>query len=214
MSRWPPGTRQRLETAALELFTLQGFVDTTVPQITARAGLTTRTFFRHFPDKREVLFAAEDELPALVAALMAEAPAATSPMALIAWGLDVVARTRFDGQREHLGMRRAVIRTDEGLRERELRKLAVLSTAISEAFRTRGLDQLTSTLAGQSAVVVLDTAVDRWLDQDGERPLTDILHNTLAALRSMTADGSGDRRLATQRGRWRNAGTPHPSVRK
>lgn len=214
MSRWPPGARQRLETAALELFTLQGFADTTVPQITARAGLTTRTFFRHFPDKRELLFGAEDELPAMVAAVMAQAPAALSPMALIAWGLDVVARTRFDGQREHVSMRRAVIRTDEGLRERELRKLDELSTAISGAFRSRGLDQLTSALAGQSAVIVLDTAVDRWLDQDGENPLTAILHTTLAALRSMTADGSGDRRLATRRASGRHAGRPTPSVRQ
>lgn len=192
MSRWQPGARDRLEAAALELFTEQGFADTTVPQITARAGLTTRTFFRHFPDKREVLFAAEDELPGLVASLMTQAPPAAGPMALIAWGLDVVARTRFDGQREYLRTRRAVVHTDDGLRERELRKLSVLSTAITEAFRDRGFDPLTSTLSGQSAALVLDTAVDDWLDQDdpgpdGERPLTGFLHDTLAALRSLTA---------------------------
>jgi len=60
----------------MELFTEQGFAETTVPQITARAGLTTRTFFRHFTDKREVLFAGEEELPVLVARLAAEAPSA------------------------------------------------------------------------------------------------------------------------------------------
>ena len=65
MGRWQPGARDRLEAAALELFLEQGFAATTVPQITARAGLTTRTFFRHFADKREVLFAREAEMPAL-----------------------------------------------------------------------------------------------------------------------------------------------------
>jgi len=81
MGRWQPGARERLERAALELFLEQGFAETTVLRITARAGLTTRTFFRHFVDKREVLFAGEEEMPALVERLMAEAPATLGPMA-------------------------------------------------------------------------------------------------------------------------------------
>jgi len=190
VSRWQPGTRDRLESAALELFTEQGFADTTVPEITARAGLTTRTFFRHFADKREVLFAVEDELPAVVASLMVEAPAAATPVALIAWGLDLVARTRFTGQWEHLRRRRTVIRTDPGLQERELRKLAVLSTAITDSFRSRGLDELTSTLAGRYAATALAAALDRWLDHDVEQPLTDHVRDTLHALHALTADES------------------------
>ncbi len=188
MSRWLPDARDRLEGAALDLFTEQGFADTTVPEITARAGLSTRTFFRHFADKRDVLFAAEEGLPGVVASLMAEAPAAATPLTLIAWGLDVIARTRFVGQWEHLRKRRTVVQTDEGLRERELRKLAVLAAAIADSFRGRGLDELTSTLAGRYAATALDTALDRWLDQDVERPLTDYLHHTLAALHALATD--------------------------
>jgi len=75
MSRWQPNARDRLERAAVELFIDQGFAETTVPQITARAGLTTRTFFRHFVDQRAALFARDEELPALVARLVADAPA-------------------------------------------------------------------------------------------------------------------------------------------
>ena len=60
MGRWEPDARDRLERAALELFVEHGFDPVTVPEITARAGLTTRTFFRHFADKREVLFADAD----------------------------------------------------------------------------------------------------------------------------------------------------------
>ncbi len=188
VSRWQPGARGRLERAALELFVEQGFAETTVAQITARAGLTTRTFFRHFADKREVLFAYEEELPALVARVMADAPAAHGPMRLIADGLGVIAATRFEGQVEQLRTLRAIVQSDDGLRERELRKLAVLSEAIVLGFRDRGHDELTSTLAAHTAVTVFSVAVRRWLDQDGEQPLTELVHDTLRALLAVTAD--------------------------
>jgi len=188
VSRWEPNAHDRLERAALELFIEQGFTETTVPQITARAGLTTRTFFRHFADKREVLFAHEEHLPALVARLMADAPVALGPMTLIAEGLQTVAATQFEGRHETLRSRRAVVQADEGLRERELRKFSVLSDAISRGFRDRGVDELTSTLAAQVAVTVFSTAISRWLDQDGEQPLSELVLDTLTALRSMTAE--------------------------
>ncbi len=188
MSSWQPNARERLAHAALELFVEQGFAETTVPQITARAGLTTRTFFRHFADKREVLFAGEEELPAVVARLVADAPAAFDPMMLIAYGLETVAATRFEGRLEYMRTRRAVIQTDEGLRERELRKLSTLSEAISRGFRARGFDELTAMLAAQIAVTVFSITISRWLDQDGEQPLSGLVHDTLRALRSVTAD--------------------------
>jgi AcrR family transcriptional regulator len=188
MSRWEPNARDRLERAAVELFIDQGFAETTVPQITARAGLTTRTFFRHFADKRAVLFAGDEELPALVAQLVAEAPASLSPMMLIAYALETVAATRFEGQRAYLRTRRAVIQGDEGLRERELRRLSALSDAISRGFRDRGFDELTSILAAQLAVTVFSVTISRWLDQDGAQPLSALVHDTLRALRSVTAD--------------------------
>ncbi len=188
MSRWQPHARERLERAAVELFIEQGFAETTVPQITARAGLTTRTFFRHFADKREVLFAGDAELPALVARLAADAPASLSPLMLIAHALETVAATRLEGRVAYLRTRRAVIQADEGLRERELRKLSVLSDAISQGFRTRGLDELTAMLAAQLAVTVFSVTISRWLDQDGAQPLSELAHDTLRALRSVTAD--------------------------
>ncbi len=188
MSRWQPNARDRLERAAVELFIEQGFAETTVPQITARAGLTTRTFFRHFADKREVLFALDEELPALVARLAADAPASLSPMMLIAYALETVAATRLEGQRAYLRTRHAVIQADEGLRERELRKLSALSDAISQGFRDRGVGELTSILAAQLAVTVFSVTISRWLDQDGEQPLSDLVHDTLRALRSVAAD--------------------------
>ncbi len=186
MSRWEPNARERLEHAALELFVEVGFAEATVPQITARAGLTTRTFFRHFADKREVLFAAEGELPALVARLVSEAPLALTPLALIERGLQTVAVTRFEGNLDYLRTRRAVIQADEGLRERELRKTSVLADAIRQALVDRGTDELAATLTAQLTVTVLGVSVDRWLDQDGEPPLTKLIQDTLGALRLVT----------------------------
>jgi uncharacterized membrane protein affecting hemolysin expression len=135
-----------------------------------------------------VLFAGEEELPALAAQLVTDAPVSLGPMMVIAQGLEIVAATRFEGRLEYLRTRRAVIQADEGLRERELRKLSALSEAISQGFRKRGVDELTATLAAQLAVSVFNVMISRWLDQDGEQPLSELVHDTLRALRSITAD--------------------------
>ncbi len=182
VSRWEPHARERLEQAALELFTEQGFALTSVPQISTRAGLTTRTFFRHFADKREVLFGHEADFPELVAQLMAEAPPSLSPMELIAYGLHTVAALRFDGNRDILRIRHHVITADEGLLEREMRKDAALATAISDALRDRGTDELDATLTAEIAVTVLRIAVTRWLRPSEKRSLADLLDQTLNAL--------------------------------
>src|SRR3982751_6669679 len=121
MTRWAPDARGRLQRAAVELFDEQGFAATTVPQIAERAGLTTRTFFRHFADKREVLFAG-DEIPAAAAGLMRLAPAGLSPLAVAADRLRIVAETTFEGQRSEVRRVRAIIESDDALRERDLRK--------------------------------------------------------------------------------------------
>lgn len=183
MSRWQPDARGRLERAALELFARQGFAETTVPEITAEAGLTTRTFFRHFADKREVLFAAEAGLPPFIAQLMAEAPSELGPYDTLTHSLETVAATRFDGLLDFLIARRAVIRSDAGLRERELRKQEVLAEAIEQGFLARGVDEVTSSLVGRMAAVVFNVSLDRWLDLGGSRTLLDLMQEHLALTR-------------------------------
>lgn len=185
MSRWQPNARERLAGAALELFVEQGFASTTVPEITARAGLTTRTFFRHFADKREVLFDSEDSLPALASRIIADAPAELSPIQVITGGLDTVASVQFSGDIAHFRTRRAVIHADEGLRERELRKMSALSEAISHGFQERGLDELRATLIAHVTATVFSVAIGRWLDEDKPAAISELLHDTLAVLRSV-----------------------------
>lgn len=185
MSRWEPGAAQRLRSAALDLFVEHGFANVTVPQITERAGLTTRTFFRHFTDKREVLFAGEEALPEVMAQVFAEAPASLTPLEVITRGLTEIVAPRFEGLRDHLRLRRGVVRSDEGLRERELRKSALIAEAGTEGFRTRGLPEREAALAARLAATVLDTALAHWLDDDTDRPLTDHVTATIAALRTL-----------------------------
>jgi AcrR family transcriptional regulator len=187
MGRWPEGARTRLEAAALALFTEQGFAETTVPQIAARAGLTTRTFFRHFADKREVLFAYQAELPDVVREVMADAPQSSSALEVIAVSLRTIAETKFDGRRAYLLAHQAVVDADAGLRERELRKMSILSEAIGHGFRDRGLDDLAATLAAHTAVTVLSVALGRWLGAADETSLSIYVSEALTALQSLTS---------------------------
>jgi len=186
MTRWQPDARSRLEQAATELFLEQGFAATTVPQIAARADLTTRTYFRHFADKREVLFNVENELPSVVAEVMANTPANLGPLDAIGHALTLVATTRLEGYRDHMGVRRSIIKSDSGLRERDLNKGAVLTAAARTAFLGRGLSDLDATVAAHTSTLVFNASVDRWLDDDSGRPLTAFLTETIASVRAIS----------------------------
>ncbi len=191
MGRWQPGARERLEQAALDLFLEQGFTETTVPQITARAGLTTRTFFRHFADKREVLFAGEESVPEQVARLMAEVPPSLGPMELINEGLAPTAAEIVEGRSlDYLLRRRAAIDAEPALHERELRKFALMSKALEQGFRDRGVDDLTAQLVAEIAVTAFRVAVTRWLNQHGDPDLPTTIDQTLAAMRQLTSTPS------------------------
>jgi AcrR family transcriptional regulator len=183
MGRWEPDARSRLERAALELFLAHGFDDVTVPQITARAGLTTRTFHRHFIDKREVLFSDADQMPALAARLVLDAPPELAPLDVVAQGLSTLASAAFEGRLQQLKQRTTVIDGHDGLRERELRKMERLTRAIADAFEQRGVDDLTAAVMAETTVGVVKVALRRWLRSDGEQPLQTIMTDSLTRLR-------------------------------
>ena len=174
MARWSPDARGRLERAALELFVEQGFAATTVPQITARAGLTTRTFFRYFADKREVFFAG-DEIPDVARRLLTEAPADLDPVTLLEQGLRQVAAERFDGRRDEIRQRRAVILAEPALRERDAQKRDDLVRIIRPALVARGVDPVGAALLAELTVVVLHVALDTWLDASVDQPMADVV---------------------------------------
>lgn len=185
MGRWEPDARGRLEQAALDLFTEQGFAATTVPQITERAGLTTRTFFRYFADKREVLFADEATMREQFAAAITRAPDDLTSMQLIEFALDQLAAEVFEPRFDLLRRWRSVVAADEGLRERALRKEELTMRSAVAALRERGLDAEESELVAHLSSVVLHAAVTRWLAQSSrEIPLVDWIHEGFDRLRT------------------------------
>lgn len=150
----------------MELFTEQGFAATSVPQIAARAGLTTRTFFRHYSDKREVLFEGEQDLPALVASMFTSASADLSPIEVVRRGIRTVLGPRMEELKGDLLARERIIVTDDGLQERQLRKLAILHGAAAQSFRQRGLTDLEADFISRLALAVYQSALTCWLAGD------------------------------------------------
>lgn len=189
VSRWRPDARGRLQRAALELFAAQGFAETTVPEITARAGLTTRTFFRHFADKREVLFAGEDELREQFVELIRDAPADLSPFGAILYAVNTAAEADFEPRRDALRRWRAVVASDENLQERGLRKEELIVDAAIGALEERGADPATADIVSRVVMVVFQSAVREWMEPEvAQRPLVDHLGDALARLRAACAD--------------------------
>jgi AcrR family transcriptional regulator len=167
MGRWAPDTRERLRAAALELFDERGFAATTVPDIVERAGLTKRTFFRHFSDKREVFFG-DDEIPDIATRLLAEAPPDVDPFAVVLRGLHGLAEHRFEPRRDEIRAARRVIDADPALRERDLRKQADLRAAVREGFLRRGEDTLTAEVLAGLTAELFQTALTAWLVDDDD----------------------------------------------
>src|SRR5438105_13146313 len=137
MGRWQPNARSRLEQAALQLYLERGFEQTTVAEIASRAGLTERTFFRYFADKREVLFWGARSLQELVASTVAGAPESTLPLEAVAAAL-ASAGALLQERREFALQRQTIVAANPELQERELIKLASLSAATAAALRQRG----------------------------------------------------------------------------
>ncbi|WP_432967588.1 TetR/AcrR family transcriptional regulator [Dactylosporangium sp. CA-233914] len=184
MGRWEPDARGRLRRAAMELYVERGFEQTTVAEIAARAGVTARTFFRHFADKREVLFAGSAQLQdALVQALDA-APAGATPREAVAAVLDVAAQF-LGGHHGHSRARHSVITANPELRERELIKMARLTAALADGLRRRGLPEPDATLAAEAAGVVVRVAFERWVAGPGDTGLDTVMRETLGRLLSV-----------------------------
>jgi len=184
MGRWEPDARGRLERAALELYLENGYDQTTVAEIAGRAGLTERTFFRHFTDKREVLFRG-DELARAMAGAIGAAPTGTAPLDAVAAALESTSDF-FRDRRPHARTRHTVINANPALQERELIKLASLATTMADALRARGVTEATAGLLAQTGVAVFKVSFERWLDDPADRPLRDLIGESLAELRSAT----------------------------
>jgi AcrR family transcriptional regulator len=184
MARWQPDASKRLALAALDLFAEHGYENTTVIEIAERAGLTKSTFFRHFPDKREVL-SGGDTMPTLLAEGIAAAAAKAGPLEAIAHALDAAGQKVFVPATRDFGVRRrAVIAASAELQEREALKGLALVASIAEALRQRGVADMTAQMAAQTGALALKLAYDRWLEPDNEADFGMVARETLAELQT------------------------------
>jgi AcrR family transcriptional regulator len=186
MGRWAPGAETRLRLAAIELFAERGYEDTTVAEIAERAGLTARTFFRYFADKREVLFDGSDMLTERFAAAARSAPPDAPPIRVVAAALDEFAALLGD-DRGWARRRRAVIDATPELLERELIKLATMSAALAGALRERGVGDLEAALAAETGIAVLRTAFERWTGSQADESLADLMRESLSRLQEFAS---------------------------
>lgn len=186
MSRWTPGAQGRLQQAALQLFSERGFDVVTVAEIAGRAGVTERTFFRHFADKREVLFAGQEDLQATFVEGIRDAPTDATVLEAIAAGLDA-GGALLDGERgpEYARMRAGVIAQHPALQERELLKLAGLSQNVAAALAARGVPDVRARIAGELTVSVFMTGFTLWIEERSTRSLVELQRDALEEAREV-----------------------------
>ncbi|MFD9700077.1 TetR/AcrR family transcriptional regulator [Lentzea sp. NPDC059081] len=186
MGRWEPGARERLVVAAVDLFSEQGYDATTVAQIAERAGVTKSTFFRHFPDKRELLVAGQETLSTLLAEGIAEAPRDATPLEAVAVGLERASTAMGPMSREIAPRMKAAVAASAELRERDALKSVSLAAAMTEALVARGVPDATAALASELGVLAFKRGYAEWSEGDRapEDDFAGYLVKALAELRA------------------------------
>jgi AcrR family transcriptional regulator len=182
MSRWEPNASERLLHAAFDMYQERGFDQTTVAEIAERAGLTERTFFRYFADKREVLFAGQGRLLEIYATAVAAAPGPATPLDLAAAALRAGA-PMLEEHRPFSRQRQAIIDSQPELQEREQLKRAAMAAALTQALHRRGVTEPAASLAAEVAVVAFKTAFGRWIRDPDPPGLVQLIDEALAQLR-------------------------------
>ncbi|ROS31716.1 TetR/AcrR family transcriptional regulator [Cellulomonas sp. PhB150] len=186
MGRWEPGARSRLAQVALELYAERGYEQTTVGDIAERAGVTERTFFRHFADKREVLFDGSGTLQTMLVEAIAQAPDGLAPLEVVGDAFAAIGRLLGE-TREHAVRRAAVVAANSSLMERELLKMATLATAAAAALRERGTPAATATVAAEAGVTAFRIGFEAWVSGPADGDLADGIRTVLDELRAVAA---------------------------
>ncbi|MEC3918330.1 TetR/AcrR family transcriptional regulator [Nocardia sp. CDC160] len=186
MARWESGARERLVLAAVDLFTEQGYDATTVTQIAERAGVTKSTFFRYFPDKRDLLVAGQETLSRLLTEGIAEAPESASPLEAVAAGLDRASAAMGPMNREIAPRVQAAIAANVELQERDALKSVGLAAAMTEALIARGTPKAVAILASELGVLAFKQGFAEWSGTRGDIALAPYVRVALTELRSAT----------------------------
>ena len=190
MSRWKPDARGRLEQAAFELFTDPGYERTTVADIAARAGLTERTFFRHYADKREVLFGGSAMLRDELLRALADVPPDVPTIEAVRIAVEAISAL-MRGRRAFAQARQRIVMAHADLQERELIKRATLTAVLAEGLQQRGVPAQTADLAADMGMGMFHVGFSRWLDGPETCELVDIVHEGFAELKTLASGAPG-----------------------
>ncbi|HEY5429603.1 MAG TPA: helix-turn-helix domain-containing protein [Solirubrobacteraceae bacterium] len=188
MPRWQPDGRERLVVAALQLFSEQGYDETTVAEIAERAGLTRSTFFRHFPDKRDVLSAGQETLSRLLVEGIASAPPQATALTAVAAGLERAASAMGPFNRELAPRLQAAIATSTELQERYALKQVGFVAAMVGALRDRGMTESAASVAAELGALAFKQAYAAWVETDEDQDLARLSLAALNRLRATVAE--------------------------
>jgi AcrR family transcriptional regulator len=184
MPRWQPDGRERLVAAALQLFSEQGYDETTVAEIAERAGLTKSTFFRHFPDKRDLLSAGQETLSRLLVEGIAGAPAEATPLVAVGAGLERAASAMGPANREFAPQLQAAIAASTELQERYALKQVGFVAAMGGALRDRGVPEPAASVAAELGALAFKQAYAAWAEGDDDQDLAQLSLTILERLRA------------------------------
>jgi AcrR family transcriptional regulator len=178
----------------MELYSERGFDSTTVAEIAERAGLTERTFFRYFADKREVLFYGSAALLETLVGGVEQAPTSLSPIEVILSALMQAATDIFEERRDFARRRQALISANADLQERELIKLATLASELAQALCRRGVTDPAASLAAEAGISVFKIAFQLWVDDSGEQTLAHLIRVSMDEMQEVAAGRRPTRR--------------------
>jgi AcrR family transcriptional regulator len=170
MARWEPNASGRLTEAAMALFAERGYAKTTVGDIAAHAGLTERTFFNHFTDKREVLFAGSAQFVKQIVDVVRAAPKSQSPLDAVIIAYESTSDF-FEERRSFARKRSELIAGQPELQERELIKMMSLAAAITDVLKQRGTSASTATLVAETGAAIFRVGFEQWLQDPKDRVL-------------------------------------------
>jgi AcrR family transcriptional regulator len=186
MSRWKPDARGRLEQAAYELFLERGYDRTSVADIAARAELTERTFFRHYADKREVLFGGTATLLAAFLGALEAAPPELPTIEDVRVAVEAGSRM-MHGRRALARERERVVAAHPDLQERGLIKRATLTAALAQGLERRGVPKSAASLAADMGLTAFYVGFAEWLEGPEDRELVDVVRERFDELRAVAS---------------------------
>ncbi|MGY2896702.1 TetR family transcriptional regulator [Deinococcus sp. UYEF24] len=187
MARWKSNTRVRLEQAAMALYLERGFEQTTVAEIAEYVGLTERTFFRHFADKREVLFGGSHLFQGLIVDAVAAAPESATALGAVTLGIEA-AGIVFPNDAGRSRLRQSVINAHPELQARELSKMSALAAALTGTLEGRGVPGSAANLTADLGIVIFRSAFERYLRPENQLNWTQLTRAALDELRGVLCD--------------------------